>query len=52
MVKIAGDFPKNRYHIFHMRSAVGPFVPEQFRGLPEQFRDVLRPVFGKGMRSR
>ena len=32
-----------------MRSALGPLVPEQFRGLPEQFSNVLRRVFGEGM---
>jgi hypothetical protein len=38
-----------RYHISPHALGVGPLVSEQFRGLPEQFRDVLRRVFGEGM---
>ena len=43
------SFPPSPYHIAAHTLGVGPLIPEQFRGLPEQFRDVLRRVFGEGM---
>jgi hypothetical protein len=45
----ASNFHKTRYRISPHAFGVGPLIPEQFGGLPKQFRNVLRRVFGEGM---